>query len=150
MEENTIDTPIQSEPEIKVSEIQKSYFAEIGKWSKFMGILYAICFGIIAVLGVIFIILSSDIGEITEGLSAAIYGIILVVASVICIFPTIFLLKAAKGFKDGIKDCDTEKFEDGVKNTKSLYKFLGIYSIIALAFAGISIIVAIVAMIIAL
>ena len=134
---------------------QKSCLLEISRWEKFLGILMVVSAVLVALIGVASIILSPKLIESPQYAQAGKAGIIVmgvfyIALAGICLIPACFLLKSAKALKSGLLLENEEDVTEGLKNSKSFFKFMAIYSLICLAVASVSIIIAFAAIMIAL
>ena len=138
--------------QLTISENSKSYLQEIGKWSRFLGILMYVAVGFMLLGGLCFIIAAfaganisgSDVPGVNPLIITGLMGGLYLALAVLYIFPAGFLTKAGSRLKAGIALNNNEVLEEGLKNTKSYYKFMGILAIVALVFAAVAIITAII------
>ena len=145
MEESN-NTQLSGNTQLTISENGKTYLNEIGKWSKFLGILMYITMGFMILSGIILIAASIAGGAGTSmagdiiGLAPALLGVIYIIIGIIYLFPAKYLTKGGSNLKKGIAGNSNEAIEEGIKNTKSYYKFCGILAIISLALVVIAMI----------
>lgn len=118
-----------------IPEARKANLLSIGKWTKFLGILYGVMIPALFIGGVVFTVLGAlgSIGD--ESYTFLIIGPIYIVVAVILIFPTLYTLRGADNFLAAARNDDEAKFDEGLANYKSLAKFYGIYVIVSMAVA---------------
>lgn len=127
------ERPVAEEKRLAVGGKEQAMFGELGKWSRVLGVLCAIYFVMLIVLGIVYIV----VGIVLDGTdvmksASIICGIVFILLDVLMYFPTKFLLKAGGKLKSAASLCDQESFTEGVKNTKSFYKFTAIYCLVFL------------------
>lgn len=130
--------------QLTISENSKSYLREIGKWSRFLGILMYVAMSFMILGGIAFVIAAFIGGDAMAGagmgIAPGIMGAMYIILGIIYIFPAKYLTKAGSSLKAGISINSNEAVEEGIKNTKSYYKFTGIISIVALCIAAVAIV----------
>lgn len=143
------------EPNLTLQMQSAKYISSTCKWLKFLGIIMIISIAFLflgglgsiitgTVIGNISPIMNSDYAGIGNGISIFI-GIVYMISAVLCIFPTVFMLRAAKAGKAAVALHDNSKMVEFARNTKSYWKFSGIVTIVALAFVVLCILGGIVA-----
>lgn len=120
--------------EIIVSASGKSYLETIRKWAKFFFVLTIVAVVLLLVTGIIIALVSDE----TE---LVVSGVLYLVMSVVYIVPICYLNRALKSLKLALDGSDSAAFEDTLKNTKSLMKFMGIFSIVVLAMIPVVVVV---------
>jgi len=115
------------------------YIRETAKWAKFLSILGFLFIGLIVVLGVlmgVFLPILNDNPDVsTLGASfggGAIMSIYILIA-VVYFFPILYLYRFAKKIITAVDENDESYLESGFMNLKSMFKFMGILSIIMIA-----------------
>ncbi|MDR0443356.1 MAG: hypothetical protein LBH44_08135 [Treponema sp.] len=150
-----INNPYQSPEAPIIPEAQNSgvlsekmlrYLKEASPWLRFMGILGFISCGLIAGGGLILIIAMAAVSSFTEELNQFpvwIFILIYLPMGLLYFFPSRFIYNFGTKIRNFQFSNSNEDLELAFKNNKSFWKFLGIMSIILLAFIPISIIMAI-------
>ena len=122
----------------------KTYFNEMATWQKVVGIFMAISVGILVLIGLLFIILGVTLGgefaeEMADDFGGAFgsfgvigLGILYFLLGIVYYFPTKYLLKSSNKLKVWALSDDEPSLTEGVKNTKSFFKFTGLFCIISL------------------
>lgn len=141
------------ENQLKQLEASKLYLDETRKWMKFFGIFMIISIACMVILAIVFMTggnplvraLSGDLPEI-KGVTAG-SGVFYLIFAGIMVFPTIYIFRAVKAAKNAIESNDNAQITEFLKNTKSYWKFMGIYTIIILAIALIALLFVLVSLI---
>ena len=139
------------ENQLKQLEESKIYVNETRKWMKLFGIIMIIGIVCLVVMAISFIsggsalvnTLSGNLPEI-KGVTA-ISGVIYLIFAGIMAFPTIYIFRAVKAAKTAVESNDNAQMVEFLKNTKSYWKFMGIYTIVMLIFAVIIMLFALIA-----
>lgn len=139
------------ENQLKQLEECKVYVNETRKWMKLFGIIMIIGIVCLVVMAISFIsggsalvnTLSGNLPEI-KGVTA-ITGVFYLIFAGIMVFPTIYIFRAVKAAKTAVESNDNAQMVEFLKNTKSYWKFMGIYTIVMLIFAVIIMLFALIA-----
>ncbi|MDR0487610.1 MAG: hypothetical protein LBG91_05125 [Treponema sp.] len=130
-----------------LSETMLRYLKEASPWLRFAGILGFIGCGFITFGGLIFMIialtnsgLADDFGQFPLWLVALIY----VPLGVLFFFPSRFIYNFGSKIRNYQFSNSEQDLELAFKNNKSLWKFLGIMSIVNLAFIPLSVVMAVI------
>lgn len=128
--------------ETRLSGNSKTYLIETAKWAKFLAIVGFIGLGLLVLGGLFLGIEYTFLSENSTNPEAAIGGMSLTVTvilmAVIYFFPSWYLFRFGKKTQRAFADYDTETFTEASQNLKSLFKFMGILTIIILAIYGIA------------
>lgn len=112
-----------------------TYLKETAKWAHFLAILGFITVGFMVLGGLFAGTLISSIPAYDDiPMSGGLIGAIYIVIAIIYIFPVLYLYKFAASTKKAIQQNNQSSLEEGLKNLKSHYKFIGIFAIITLSF----------------
>jgi hypothetical protein len=125
------------------------YLREASPWLRFMGILGFIGSGLLALVGLVFTflgVLVSEIAGVFGGILAGSFmGILYIVLGLLSFFPAKFSYGfGAKIYHYALSNSDKD-LEEAFKNNRSLWKFLGILTIVYLALIPLALIGGIVA-----
>ena len=135
---NQVESPLSLNSEIK------SYLLETAKWGKLLAIMGFIGMAFLILVGLVMAIgLSAFSGMASTGLPLAIMGVLYIVIAVIYYFPVSYLFKFSTKMKKGLTSNEQQTVTEGFENMKSLYKFLGILTIVVLSIYVIAIIIAV-------
>lgn len=141
--------------EMQIDDETSAFLAEAAKWAKFLAIMGFIGCGFMLFAGLImnFMTLPGSEMEALGGgynASATMYGrgfaaVFYVVLSLVYVAPCIFLYKFATRMQEALKLTDQGVLNSSFSNLKSLFKFMGILTIIMLAFTVLAVVFAVVA-----
>jgi len=135
--------------EVTVTPEVKAYFVEAANWGTFLAILGYLGIALLIIAAIFIMAAGGKITQtleafdygygIQEGVKAArfgtvISGIFMILIAVLYFFPVYYLHQFSSKVKYGVNSINQEAFGAGVKNLKSLFKFMGIVTIIMLAF----------------
>ena len=132
----------------------KTYFAQLAKWQKIVGIFFAVSVALLILFGLGIVIFGSSFGsEITEQFGGSIgftgAGIVYFLMGILYYFPTKYLLTSAKKIKARVASDDEAVLAEGVMNCKSFFKFTGVLCIISFAILAVALLAAAVVAIVA-
>lgn len=121
--------------ETKLDETAQAHLLETARWTKFLGI----CYTILMVLCLVyFIFIAMYIGQFA-GANNDIAGMTTMAMTIgslfsvgLCIYPIYALLKFSSVMKKGIQMNNQELINDGFRYQKTMYRYLGILTIISL------------------
>lgn len=142
-------------PTGRLTEAMILYLKGASPWLRFLGIFSFITTGAM-VLGGVLITVAGFLGSgfLAEMLTSedmgiaggviTVMGIFVIIIGVICFFPARFTYNFGKKIKNFLQNNSPEELELAFKNNKSLWKFIGIVTIIYLAFVPVMTIVSII------
>ena len=146
-----------------LTEIMLIYLKQASPWLRFVGILGFIGAGLAVLSGFSFFVLIPLIGQVwgdipgfdvsfCDTFSAVAFGVSIAVlcigSGVLLFFPSLFVYRFGERIRSFLKSGKELELEQAFKNNKSLWKFLGIFCIINLAFLPLMIIGAVFAVIV--
>lgn len=112
----------------------KGYLLETAKWGKFLAIIGYIGMGFLLLIGVLFIVGFSIFNSVTEvGFPMRIIGLLYILVSVAYYFPLKYLYSFSAQLKQGLNPENQQTVNYGFENLKSLFKFMGIFTIVVLS-----------------
>ncbi|MGB2128072.1 MAG: hypothetical protein ACPHXR_01215 [Flavicella sp.] len=125
------------EKELQLNDQVKAYFQEIGKWARFLGIVGYIGIGLLLVVSFavpyfISFLGASELSQIPPSTLATVYFIL----AGVYFFPVNYLYKFGVKIKSSMAHADEISFEEAVKNLKSHYKFIGVFTLILISMYG--------------
>ena len=132
MEENLTENT----SELKLNNYAIGFLKETAKWVNFLAIMGFIGIGLIVIIaifaGAIFSALpdSNPYAEISGGIITVIYLLI----AVLYFFPVLYMYRFADKMKTALRRNDEDALTDAFMHLKSHYKFIGILTIVMLAF----------------
>jgi uncharacterized membrane protein YozB (DUF420 family) len=150
-------------PAGKLTETMVFYLKGASPWLRFIGILAFISAGLTIATGLLFSIFGTlgnnifaeamsdqiDMSAVETTVSGLtiLTGIFVIIAGVIGFFPARFIYNFGKRIKTFLQNNSERELELAFKNNKSLWKFIGILTIIYLAFLPVTLIISIIAII---
>lgn len=140
-EDPILDTPLDSisNQSVSVSTEIKEYLHTTAKWGKFLAIVGFVITGLVLVaslsIGLFFGTLGSMIlPEFPDsGLVGVVVGLIYALLAVVYFFPAWYLFQFSTKMMLAVRNDDQEFFTIGFKNMKSLFRFLGIATLVILS-----------------
>jgi hypothetical protein len=141
---------------INVDQAGKSHLADTAKWAKFLAVFGFIICGLIVIIGIFFgsffSMFSSQLGgdnpysDIggSPGFGSAMgsaMAIIYVIMALIYFFPCLYLFRFATKMKTALASNDQLVLNTSFQNLKAAFRFVGILTIIGMAFWLLAIIV---------
>lgn len=112
----------------------KTYLLEVSKWGKFLAIVGYIGIAVLAIVAIALIVVSFITSiKLDVGLSLGTFGIIYFALAILYYFPVKFLYKFSIQIKKGLESDNNQDITLGFENLKSLFKFLGILTIVILS-----------------
>lgn len=123
---------------LELTQISQNYLLETSKWAKFLSIISFISLGLIGLVGLVVTIMSA----ITNQIGLTIVGVIYLILPVLYFFPTFYLFRFSVRLKAAIEQSDAMVLEEGFENLKSLFKFVGVFTIVVLSMYVLAIIIA--------
>jgi hypothetical protein len=152
MEENEYISNRGQECELAITPQSVNFLGETAKWAKFLAIvgIVWICLMVLFGLGVTIVAMAMpEMNNETLGggvsLPLCYYAIIYVIIAAISFMPVYYLLKFSSNMKLALKSNNTQALTNAFQYLKSHYKFIGILTILGMAFYAIAIVVIIVA-----
>jgi hypothetical protein len=140
---------------LTIDPVTKNHLAETAKWSKFLAIvgMVFVALGLIGVLFFAFYV--SSVSNVDGGYGGNMYGgffpgfgvglaLFYIILLAICFFPLLYLLRFANRMKAALYGNDQQALNTAFLNLKSCLRYVGIFTIIILAFYAIAIIIGIV------
>lgn len=140
MENFEINQPVESS--ITVSNEIREYLLETSKWGKFLAIVGYVGMGLILLIGLGFIVGSAGLNAISDDyFPVGAFGLIYIVLAVLYYFPVNYLHKFSVQMKSGIGTNNQNSVTSGFENLKSLFKFMGIFTIVVLSIYAVLLVV---------
>jgi hypothetical protein len=126
-----------------ITEDSKKFLVEIAKWSKFLSIIGMLFIVLLALAALSISLVGNYIPTQQFAIPSGLISFIYLVVALFYGFPVYYLYKAATDIKDGIEEENEILLTNGFKNLKSHYKFIGIFTLVIIAFYGLIIFLAI-------
>jgi len=128
--------------ELQVDQRTQSLFRETSKWAKFLSVVGFIFCGLLVLIGVfagsIYATMGQQYNTTPSPVPVAMMGVIMtvvyIVIAIIYFFPFLYLFKFSNRMKVALRNNDQNQLTASLASLKSYFKFLGILTIIGLAF----------------
>jgi hypothetical protein len=130
------------ENQLTINNEIKGYLLETSKWGKFLAIVGYVGMGLLLLLGVVCLVGFSIFSSVSSvGFPIRIMGFIYILLSVAYYFPLKYLYNFSIQLKQGFNSINQQTVTSGFENLKSLFKFMGIFTIVVLSIYALLIIV---------
>jgi hypothetical protein len=153
--ENQTQTPIgegnqSSLFELSIDHESYSHLSETARWAKFLAIVGFITCGIIVIMSFFIgsILASSAFSAYGNGGSGGLSAIggafitaVYLIIAVIYFFPCLFLYHFSVRLKTALKTNDQTKLNQSLKSQKTLFKYVGVMTIIVLSFYALALLI---------
>ncbi len=133
----------ESNNQIKITETAKTHLLETAKWGKFMAITGFVMCGIMVLAGIFMgtifsTLMSSTMVQPNETMPNMGYvmTVMYVTIAIIYFFPCLYLYKFSTKTKIALENSDSEVLAVAFENQKSIFKFMGIFTIVILVIYG--------------
>ena len=124
---------------LEINSIAKDYLYETAKWGRFLGIMGFIGAGFMVLFGIFYSSIWSLIPTLSDsmpyrmGFGFGLTVFYLLIGS-LYFFPALYLFRYASKLIIAIQTSNSQELEEAFSNQKSLYKFMGIFTIVAIGF----------------
>ena len=139
--QDLINSPLQ------IDTTAHAHLAETAKWASFLGIVGFVLSGILAIFalfaGTLLGSMSRGFGSSGSMIGAGFITFIYLIIAAVYFFMSLFLYRFASKMKTALYSNDQENLNNSLMNLKSLYKMMGILTIIYLCFIALAFIVGI-------
>jgi hypothetical protein len=132
----TLDSNLTRENNFFSTNEITSYLLETAKWGKFLAITGYIGIGLVllAAIGV----MGMGMGGASQlvpgmGIGMGAFGMIYIIIAVFYFFPVYYLHQFSLKMKQGLMSQDPQNIAIGFRNLKSLFKFMGIFTVVILS-----------------
>jgi len=126
--------------ELQFTQQAQDFLRETAKWATFLSVMGFIGIGFMLLAGIFVSAMGSTIanaqasmGQVSPFPMGAL-GVIYIIMAIFYFFPIMYLFKFASNTKDALASNNTERLTTAFQNLKSHYKFLGILTIVFIAF----------------
>jgi len=126
----TLDT--NSGEQLSMSPLSKQVLIEASKWANFLAIVGFVMLGFM-VIGALFFIVAGSSLPMGVGFPSAFIGVLYLAMAGLYFFPTYYLFQFAAKIKSCIQINSQEEMEQAFINLKSMFKFVGILTIIVIS-----------------
>jgi hypothetical protein len=134
---------------LTIDPVIKSHLSETARWGKFLAILGFILCGLVVIIGIFFGSIFSMLASRSEvsynspvnsGSFGAMMAIVYVIIAVIYFFPCLFLYRFSTKMKTALNGNEQTDLTLAFQNLKSLFRYIGVITVIILAMYLIAII----------
>ncbi|MBV5315778.1 MAG: hypothetical protein JZU47_20940 [Prolixibacteraceae bacterium] len=142
MENFENNTPVESSVlrNMKINE----YLFEAAKWGKFLAIVGYVMMGLLVVLAFVMMfgvsLLSKAAGS---GFPMMMIGMVYLVLAGVYFIPVTYLYKFSVQMKQAVESQDEGLYTSSFENLKSLFKFMGIFTIVMLSLYALALLIAV-------
>jgi hypothetical protein len=130
--------------ELQIDAQSSNHLSQAAKWAKFLAIIGFIFCGLLVVYGIFAGVLFSSLSRMNTESSAsfgafanlggAFFLTFAIVGAILYFFPCLYLFRFAAKMQTALRNNDQNTLTNSFGNLKSFYKFLGILTIVVLAF----------------
>jgi hypothetical protein len=132
------------ENQLKINDEIKGYLLETSKWGKLLAIVGYVGMGLLLLLGLVFMIGFSMFSSFSGmGFPMRIMGFFYILIAVLYYFPLNYLYKYCTQIKQGLTSTNQQTVTTGFENLKSLFRFMGIFTIVVLSLYALILIIAV-------
>ncbi|RKS53516.1 hypothetical protein BC962_1768 [Gillisia mitskevichiae] len=121
---------------ISIPQESIHFFKETGRWAKLLAILGFVFIGFMVVaaftMGTIMTAFGGEVGQFP--FQGILMGAIYLFVALLYYFPVMYLFKFSKNIKQAFITMDSTSFNAAIGSLKSHYKFIGVLTIIMMAF----------------
>ena len=141
---------------LSVEPVTKAHLSEAAKWARFLAIMGFIFLGLMVVGGIVAAAVmassmnqyGSEYGSSGAGFMMGNFGagmaVIYILLAVLYFFPCLFLFRFAAKTKQALASNDQTDLNLGFQNLKAMFRYMGILTIVVLAFYAIALLFGIV------
>lgn len=142
----SLDRNIAGENTSFVSDEVKNYLIETAKWGKFLAIIGYIGIGLLLLVAAVVMVMGSTSKLFPGmGMNMGALGLIYVAITGLYFFPVYYLHQFSVKIRQGLTTQDHQSIATGFQNMKSLFKFMGISTIVILSIYALIFVIAMVA-----
>lgn len=143
MEDSTLDNNFNTKTELQIDAASRKYLKETSKWAKFLSIVGFISVGLMILMalfiGTIYSTMMPELGQV-QGFPMWIMSAFYILIGILYIMPMLYLYRFATKVQLALIRDDQIELTSSFENLKSLFKFVGIATIIFLGLYAIIII----------
>lgn len=137
-----IETTQLAENQFTINSEIKDYLLETSKWGKLLAIVGYVGIGLLILAGIAVMVgfsIFKSISDINFPMGAL--GLVYVLIAVLYFFPVNYLYRFSVQVKQGLNLNNEQSVVSGFGNLKSLFKFMGIFTIVILSIYGLMLII---------
>jgi hypothetical protein len=139
----SLDTGLTRESNFSTTAEIKSYLLEAAKWGKFLAIMGYIGIGFMLLLAIGMMFMGNLFSALAgKGMSMGLFGVIYIAIAAFYFFPVYYLHQFSINIKRGLNSDSLSDVTMGFQSLKSLFKFMGVLTVIILSIYGVIILFA--------
>ncbi len=120
--------------ELKITEELKSYLVEISKWTKFLSIVGFIGVGVLILMAFFVDKIFAGLNiPMQEGVSLSSLSVVYFILAGLYFIPVNYMFQFSTTLRKSLSAKDQVELTSAFKNLKSLYKFMGILTIVIMS-----------------
>ncbi|MFZ4740602.1 MAG: DUF5362 family protein [Bacteroidales bacterium] len=132
-----MENNLQNETELTISKEIGYFLLETSRWGKFLAIVGYIGKGLLILLALFMMFGLSHFSPFSAmPYPMGIFGFVYIIMAIIYYFPATYLYKFSVQMKQGLLSNDQMTVNSGFQNLKSIFKFMGIFTIVILSIYG--------------
>lgn len=129
-----LENKTAQEKPVMGNEIIEKYIKETAQWGKFLAIVGYVFLGLMVLISLVMVLGLSALGNaVGMKFSTVILGMIYLLFTGINFVPVTYLYYFSNAAKLAVENNDEEQYTVAFENLKSLFKFMGIFTIVMLA-----------------
>lgn len=130
--------------ELQIDHQSNAYLRETAKWAKFLAIVGFIGCALIILVGIFAgSVMATTFGELGGGFGGGmgvVMAVIYILLALLAFFPYLYLYRFANQMQVALRNNDQAALSTSFGNLKSCFKFVGILTIIVLAFYALALV----------
>lgn len=133
----------QTENQVTINNETKDYLLETCKWGRLIATVGYVGVGFLILAGVGVMVGFSVFKSIAGGIDfpMGVLGLVYILMAALYFFPINYLYRFSSRIKEGLNSNNEQSVTWGFKNLKSLFKFMGILTIVVLSIYGLLLII---------
>ena len=128
MENNIIDLKHGSPESLSLSSTAIAHLKETSGWGKFLAIVGFCSTGLLVIVGIFMGSIFASLGQ--QNPFGGYIGLVYAALGLLYFFPSLYLFKYSTRLKRSLASKDNEELTSAFENEKSMFKFMGIFTII--------------------
>lgn len=141
---DNLENNLQADKPLIINEEINDYLLETSKWGKFLAIVGYVGMGLMVLIGLFVMIGFSAFSQMTDmDFPMGLLGLIYLVIAVIYYFPVTYLYRFSVQIRQGLSSKEQQPVTTGFENLKSIFKFMGIFTIVILSIYALILVIAV-------
>lgn len=132
MDQGNTNSITEQNPQLIINDNGREYLKTASKWATFLAIMGFIGTGFMILAGLFISLLSPLSSKINQpfGFPFWILGLVYVLLALVYLFPALYLFNFASKVKTALYSLNQDVFDNGLRNLKMMFKFMGIMTIV--------------------